>query len=100
MQVGRHVTGSVPAFIDFALSRKLADGVMLAGCAEGDCRYRLGDEWTRQRVAGERDPYLRNRVDRRRLALSWERRQSARQRELHDFRERLRELPADGDDDD
>jgi len=89
-----------PAFIDFALSRKLADGVMLAGCAEGDCCHRLGDEWTRQRVAGERDPYLRNRVDRRRLSLSWERRQSARRRTLDDFRERLRGLPTTGDGDD
>ncbi len=60
-----------PAFIDFALSRKHADGVMLAGCAEGDCHFRLGDEWVRQRVAGLRDPYLRARVPRDRLELSW-----------------------------
>ena len=60
-----------PAFIDFALSRNLADGVMLAGCAEGDCYFRWGGEWTRQRMAGQRDPYLRKRVARERLALSW-----------------------------
>jgi len=58
-----------PAFIDFALSRKLADGVLLAGCAAGDCHYRLGDEWLRQRLTGERDPYLRSRVDRSRLQV-------------------------------
>jgi ferredoxin/coenzyme F420-reducing hydrogenase delta subunit len=60
-----------PSFVDFALSRRLADGVMLAGCAEGDCYFRLGDEWTRQRMAGQRDPYLRRRVPRERLAESW-----------------------------
>jgi len=60
-----------PSFVDFALSRGLADGVMLAGCADGDCYYRLGDQWTRERVTGERDPYLRKRVERERLSLSW-----------------------------
>jgi len=60
-----------PAFIDFALSRKLADGVMIAGCAEDDCYYRLGDNWTRQRIDGTRDPYLRKRVPRHRLGSSW-----------------------------
>jgi coenzyme F420-reducing hydrogenase delta subunit len=58
-----------PSFIDFALSRNLADGVFLAGCADGDCYFRLGDQWTRERVAGTRDPYLRKRVDRDRLQL-------------------------------
>ena len=56
-----------PAFIDYALSRNLADGVAIAGCAEGDCFYRLGDTWMQQRIDGERDPYLRRRVDRDRL---------------------------------
>ena len=60
-----------PAFIDFALSRDLADGVMLAGCAEGACHFRLGNEWTQQRIDCERDPYLRKRVPRDRLAVSW-----------------------------
>ncbi len=60
-----------PAFIDFTLSGNHADGIMVAGCAEGDCFYRLGDEWVRQRVAGRRDPYLRARVPRDRLEFSW-----------------------------
>ena len=60
-----------PSFIDFALSRNLADGVMVAGCAEGDCHYRLGNDWTMQRAAGQRDPYLRKRVPLERLRLSW-----------------------------
>lgn len=61
-----------PAFIDYVLSRGLADGVLMTGCGGGDCRYRLGARWTSQRVARERDPQLRARVDRSRIALGWE----------------------------
>ena len=84
-----------PAFIDFVLSRGLSDGVMLAGCGEGDCFYRLGDDWTRERVAGTRDPYLRKRVDRERLKLSWLPAGSLRRRKhaLADFAATLEKLP-------
>jgi ferredoxin/coenzyme F420-reducing hydrogenase delta subunit len=51
-----------PSFVDFALSRRFAEGVMLAGCAENDCFHRLGNEWTIRRIARERDPHLRQRV--------------------------------------
>jgi len=73
-----------PSFIDFLLSRKLADAVVLAGCAGGNCQYRFGVEWTggncqyrfgvewtEQRIARERDPRLRKRVDADRIALAW-----------------------------
>ncbi|MGI9222013.1 MAG: hydrogenase iron-sulfur subunit [Woeseiaceae bacterium] len=60
-----------PAFIDFALSRDLADGVMLAGCAEGGCHYRLGNDWTQHRIDRSRDPFLRKRVPQERLTVSW-----------------------------
>jgi ferredoxin/coenzyme F420-reducing hydrogenase delta subunit len=63
-----------PSFIDFALAGQGVDGVMLAGCAEHDCFHRLGDTWTRARVAMERDPHLRARVPRSRLVLSHARR--------------------------
>ena len=56
-----------PSFVDFALARHYADGIMIAGCAEGDCHHRLGNEWTIERMARRRDPYLRQRVDERRL---------------------------------
>ncbi len=59
-----------PSFIDFAISRELADDVVLAACSPGSCYYRLGIDWTQQRIAGERDPYLRKRVPRERLKLS------------------------------
>ena len=90
-----------PSFIDYVLHRGVADGVMLAGCAEGACFHRLGIDWTEARLARTRDPYLRARVPRERIALCWagaigEKRLAA---ELAAFRERLAALDAgDGDD--
>jgi ferredoxin/coenzyme F420-reducing hydrogenase delta subunit len=60
-----------PAFIDYVLSRRFADGVVVAGCSENACRNRQGGEWTRQRVEGLRDPHLRTRVPRDRLRIIW-----------------------------
>lgn len=60
-----------PAFIDFVLSRGLADGVMLTGCSEGECHNRFGVRWTRDRLARKRDPYLRQRVPAERLETVW-----------------------------
>ena len=60
-----------PSLIDFILSRRLADGVVVAGCAESACYHRLGVAWIEQRFAGQRDPYLRARVPRERLATLW-----------------------------
>ena len=60
-----------PSFIDFVITRKHVDGVFLTGCADGNCHYRLGIEWTGQRFAGERDPYLRKRVPRERVDEAW-----------------------------
>jgi len=60
-----------PSLIDFVLSRDLADGVAVAGCAESACYNRLGIKWTEQRFAGERDPYLRARVPRERITTIW-----------------------------
>lgn len=84
-----------PPFIDYVLSRGLGDGIVLAGCAEGGCFHRFGDRWTMQRVAGQRDPWLRERVPRDRVALSWAARGETRQRRSHiaAFRERLASLP-------
>jgi quinol-cytochrome oxidoreductase complex cytochrome b subunit/ferredoxin/coenzyme F420-reducing hydrogenase delta subunit len=60
-----------PTFIDYVLSRDLADGVVLTGCAEGECHHRFGIAWTAARLAGERDPHLRKRVSRERLETVW-----------------------------
>ena len=83
-----------PSFVDFALARRYAGGVMIAGCAEGDCQHRLGNEWTAARVDRSRDPFLRQRVDTRRLLLSWLPRGAVkrRRRALAEFRARLEEL--------
>ena len=87
-----------PSFIDFALSRKLADAVYIAGCAEGDCFYRLGDRWTGERIAGRRDPYLRSRVDRERVRLGHGRavRRGTWDRSLAAFAAELGDATAEG----
>jgi len=77
---GRRLAGTVrlpcigmvpPSLFDYVLSRNLADGIVIAGCAEGVCFNRLGIEWTKQRIAATRDPYLRARVPRERIATVW-----------------------------
>ncbi|MFN3746580.1 MAG: cytochrome b N-terminal domain-containing protein [Hyphomicrobiaceae bacterium] len=77
---GRQIDGAVrlpcvamapPSLFDFVLSQDLADGVVIAGCAESACYNRLGVAWTQQRIAGTRDPYLRTRVPRERIATIW-----------------------------
>ncbi len=60
-----------PSLIDFILSRNLADGVVVAGCAPSACYNRLGVAWTEQRFTQERDPYLRARVPRDRVKTVW-----------------------------
>ena len=86
-----------PPLLDFTLARGHADGVFLAGCREGDCHFRLGANWTEQRIDRQRDPYLRARVPRERLELCWGGPTRARRtREALDaFRERLRALNAE-----
>jgi ferredoxin/coenzyme F420-reducing hydrogenase delta subunit len=83
-----------PSFIDFALSRNLADGVAISGCADGDCFYRLGGDWMQQRIDGDRDPYLRRRVDRERVR-HWRHRAcgSARADALDEFASDLKAMP-------
>ncbi len=84
-----------PSLIDFILSRNLADGVVVAGCAESACYHRLGVAWTKQRFNGTRDPYLRARVPRERLATIWTSALEARrfEKELAAFRRVVAMLP-------
>jgi ferredoxin/coenzyme F420-reducing hydrogenase delta subunit len=60
-----------PSYVDFTLSRGHADGVLLLGCRDGNCSYRFGAEWTEQRLARERDPMVRQRVDMSKVAVGW-----------------------------
>jgi ferredoxin/coenzyme F420-reducing hydrogenase delta subunit len=80
-----------PSFLDFVLSRHHAEGVLLSGCAAHDCYERLGDEWVEQRIANERDPNLRARVPRERVAVAWNNptRRGRLREALTQFREHL-----------
>lgn len=87
-----------PSFIDYCLSRKVTDGVFLAGCAGRSCHYRLGTEWAEQRIDRARDPRLRKRIDERRIAMAWRDypQQSGRIIEqIEAFRKSLAEAQAD-----
>ncbi|MGH8034552.1 MAG: cytochrome b N-terminal domain-containing protein, partial [Lysobacterales bacterium] len=84
-----------PSFLDYILSRNLADGIFLAGCGGGDCEFRLGAEWTRQRVSRQRDPHLRQRIDGRRIALAFE---GQPEQALAAFRMQLAALPGTASD--
>jgi coenzyme F420-reducing hydrogenase delta subunit len=57
-----------PAFVEYAL-RAGADGVMVAGCREGDCEFRVGDVLTAERLHAQRAPALRPTVPRERVRL-------------------------------
>ena len=84
-----------PSFIDFVITRNHVEGVFLTGCADGDCHYRLGIEWTGQRFAAERDPYLRKRVPRERIDEVWAGITGNKHlhQQLRSFQDRLRALP-------
>jgi ferredoxin/coenzyme F420-reducing hydrogenase delta subunit len=60
-----------PSFIDFALSNQRIDGVVVTGCSDCNCFHRTGIQWTEDRLAGLRDPYLRKRVPRERVLACW-----------------------------
>ena len=47
-----------PSFVEYALHQGAA-GVLVAGCPEGGCEFRLGERWTAQRLARQRSPHLR-----------------------------------------
>jgi ferredoxin len=87
-----------PSFVDFVLARRHADGVFIAACAEEGCYERLGERWTAARLAALRDPMLRARVPRERVALSREAPVDARRRlqALAAFRQQLRGAVASG----
>jgi F420-non-reducing hydrogenase iron-sulfur subunit len=47
------------------------DGVIVVGCAVGDCHFREGNLWARERFLGARAPNKFRRMDQRRVALVW-----------------------------
>lgn len=60
-----------PSFIEYLLRRGHADGVVITGCAAGDCHYRFGNRWIEERLAGRRVPYLRANVSPDRVQVVW-----------------------------
>ena len=84
-----------PSFIDYAL-RAGADGVLVTGCRDGDCAYRLGNELTEARLQGTREPHLRASVPRERVRVAWRGPWDgqALRDDLEAFRAALRLLPA------
>ena len=57
-----------PSFIEYAM-RSGADGIVVAGCRDGGCEFRLGMEWTRERLARSREPHLRALVPQERIEI-------------------------------
>lgn len=64
-------TGALPpSFVEYAL-RDGAAGVLVTGCRPGACEFRLGQQWTVERLAGAREPHLRHSVPQERVATAW-----------------------------
>ena len=84
-----------PSFVDYVLSRGLAEGVVLTGCQPDGCYFRYGIELTEQRLAGTRDPKLRKRVPRDRISTVWAGPGGARalSRAVASFRKSLPAIP-------
>ena len=84
-----------PSFIDYILSRDLADGVVITGCRQGECFNRFGVDWMEARLNGTRDPYLRERVPRQRVLTVWAASadRAALKTAIEAFRARLSDLP-------
>ena len=59
-----------PSFVEYAL-REGAAGVLVTGCRENGCAFRLGNRWTEQRLLGLREPRLRATAPRDRLCVAW-----------------------------
>ncbi|HET7793524.1 MAG TPA: hydrogenase iron-sulfur subunit, partial [Rhizobacter sp.] len=57
-------------FVEYAL-RDGAAGVLVSGCREGGCEFRLGQRWTEERLNGSREPHLRASVPREQIATAW-----------------------------
>lgn len=59
-----------PSFVDYAL-RQGASGVLVSGCREGGCEYRVGQRWTEARLQREREPRLRRGLPQGRWHTAW-----------------------------
>ena len=62
-------TGMLPPTLVEYAQRQGADGVLITGCRNGDCYFRLGNTWLDQRFEGRRKPVLRQRARRERISV-------------------------------
>lgn len=71
------------------------DGVIVVGCAVGDCHFREGNLWARERFRGDRAPNKFRRMDQARVALFWRALSEPDEflTEVAEFTDALRELP-------
>jgi coenzyme F420-reducing hydrogenase delta subunit/ferredoxin len=82
-----------PSFTEYAV-RLGAHGVVIAGCREGDCEFRLGDRWVQERFTGAREPRLRAAAPRDRIAVVWAGSDGAQIRHvISALRTRLKSIP-------
>jgi coenzyme F420-reducing hydrogenase delta subunit/ferredoxin len=83
-----------PSFIEYAL-RDGADAVLIAACEPAGCEFRLGSRWTLERIAGAREPHLRDSVppDRVTVAFADAGEEASLARALDALRQRLRAMP-------
>ncbi len=79
-----------PSFIEYAL-RSGADGIVITGCHDNGCDFRLGMQWMRERLAHQREPHLRPSVPQDRLQVIHASRGESRQlaTAIEEFRKRL-----------
>jgi coenzyme F420-reducing hydrogenase delta subunit len=69
--IGLVCTGMLPpSFIEYAL-RAGSAGVLITGCADGECEFRFGAHWTEERIARVRAPQLRANVPSPRVRIAW-----------------------------
>jgi coenzyme F420-reducing hydrogenase delta subunit len=59
-----------PIMLETALKNG-ANGVFALGCRMGDCHYREGNKFCRERLLGKRMPKLKPTVDKRRVQAYW-----------------------------
>jgi len=85
-----------PLMIEHAMKSGAA-GVIVCGCQIGDCYYREGNKFIRERLLGERPPMLKKTVDRRRVIAFWLSRLQREKfvSESKEFVAYVRDLPAD-----
>ncbi|MCC7492569.1 MAG: hydrogenase iron-sulfur subunit [Fimbriimonadaceae bacterium] len=71
------------------------DGVLVVGCAVGDCHFREGNLWARERFLGGRAPNKFRRMDQQRVSLLWRAASEAGPflSEVGSFCDHLRTLP-------